>query len=129
MLFLMLKLAKVMDMFWFFGVMVKIFSVHTFDIVGGVSSNSKSPTRLQPHILLNTYNHSFLYKRKKDHLEKGLSLSLNPNLFTCPTLFHSLNLVLSCCLTNVAIRASTINPKVGHGGYKFLFSISGSQVP
>ena len=107
------------------------------------------PTRLQPHILLNTYNHSFLYKRKKDHLEKDLSLSLNPNLykrkkdhlekdlslslnpnlFTCPTLFHSLNLVLSCCLTNLAIRASTINPKVGHGRYKFLFGISGSQVP
>ena len=100
MLFLMLKLAKVMDMFWFFGVMVKIFSVHTFDIVGGVSSNSKSPTRLQSHILLNTYNHSFLYKRKKDHLEKGLSLSLNPNLFTCPTLLLSFTKPCSLMLSH-----------------------------
>lgn len=73
--FLILKLAKVTDMFWFYGELVKIFSVHILDIVGGVLSNSNHLQGYN-HILLNTYNHSFLYKRKEDHLEKGLSVSL-----------------------------------------------------
>ena len=46
-------------------------------VKGDLLLDKTSPTRLQSHILLNTYNHSFLYKRKKDHLEKDLSLSLS----------------------------------------------------
>lgn len=123
--FLILKLAKVTDMFWFYGELVKIFSVHILDIVGGVLSNSNHLQGYN-HILLNTYNHSFLYKRKEDHLEKGLSPSIQ--ISSLVLLSHSLNLVLSCCLTNLALRASTVNPKVGHGGDEFLFGISNSQV-
>ena len=103
-------------------------SIPSIVVVGGVLSNHKSPTTT--HSWACTTIHFFINKRKTIWKKGALSLSLSLSLFSSSLsllirlpLFVQLSFTIwtyyFMLFTNLAIKASTINPKVGHGEMSF----------
>ena len=97
-------------------------SIPSIVVVGSVRSNHKSPTTT--HSWDCTTTHFFINKRKRPFGIRELSLSSSSlTLLIRLPLFVQLSFTIwtyyFMLFTNLAIKASTINPKVGHGEMSF----------
>ena len=103
-------------------------SIPSIVVVGGVQSNNKSPTTT--HSWACTTTHFFINKRKTIWKKEVLSLSLcssSLSLLIRLPLFVQLSFTIwtysFMLFTNLAIKASKINPKVGHGELSFFLLV------